>query len=253
MIKRMLLLMAAVMLLVSLAAQPILSKNIRGGQTANETALDATSPGKTLRVSEAQIPPGAVLQKREEQQMTPLVSVRNPGIPTARNVDHVGITVPNLKEALTFFVDVLGAEVLWMETEGYGTQTPLDMKGIFNVNPRSSITLAQLRCGPNINVELLEYKAPDQNQQMPKNSDVNVPHLAFFVDDIDAATAYLQSKGVRMLSGPNKASKGPKTGQIMRYFLTPWGMSMEIVYRPANLPYEKDTPARLYGPAPSWR
>ncbi len=99
----------------------------------------------------------------------------------------------------------------------------------------------------------MEYKAPDQNRQIPKNSDVDVPHIAFFVDDIYTATAYLQSKGVQMLSGPNKTSHGPKTGQVMRYFLTPWGSSMELVYRPAQLPYEKDTSAWLYGPAHSWR
>jgi catechol 2,3-dioxygenase-like lactoylglutathione lyase family enzyme len=163
------------------------------------------------------------------------------------------LTVPDLKQALTFFVDVLGADVLWVEPEGYGTQRPLNMQGIFNVDPHSSVTISLLRFGPNINLELMEYKAPDQNRQIPKNSDVDVAHIAFFVEDINAATAYLQSKGVRMLSGPNKTSHGPKTGQVMRYFLTPWGSSMELVYRPAQLPYQKDTSARLYGPAPSWR
>lgn len=230
MIKRMLFLIAAVMLLVSLAAQPILSHNTTGGQTK-----------------------GTEAQQRAGQQMKPLFSVRSPGIPTARNVDHVGLTVPNLNQAFTFFVDVLGADVLWVEPEGYGTQRPLNMQGIFNVDPHSSVTISLLRFGPNINLELMEYKAPDQNRQIPKNSDVDVPHIAFFVDDINAATAYLQSKGVRMLSGPNKTDHGPKTGQVMRYFLTPWGSSMELVYRPEPLPYEKDTSARLYGPASSWR
>jgi catechol 2,3-dioxygenase-like lactoylglutathione lyase family enzyme len=32
------------------------------------------------------------------------------GIPTARNVDHFGYNVPNLDEAIDFFVEVLGAE-----------------------------------------------------------------------------------------------------------------------------------------------
>ncbi|MBV8886414.1 MAG: VOC family protein [Chroococcidiopsidaceae cyanobacterium CP_BM_RX_35] len=55
---------------------------------------------------------------------TSLYSVHTAGIPTARNVDHVGLTVPDLNQALTFFVDVLGADVLWVEPEGYGTQRP---------------------------------------------------------------------------------------------------------------------------------
>lgn len=35
------------------------------------------------------------------------------GIPTARNVDHVGVTVPDLDGAVSFFVDVLGCEVIY--------------------------------------------------------------------------------------------------------------------------------------------
>ena len=32
------------------------------------------------------------------------------GIPTARNVDHFGYNIPNLDEAIDFFVEALGAE-----------------------------------------------------------------------------------------------------------------------------------------------
>ena len=34
------------------------------------------------------------------------------GIPTATNVDQVGITVPDLQQAVTFFTDVLG-RIIW--------------------------------------------------------------------------------------------------------------------------------------------
>ncbi|MDF5717857.1 MAG: VOC family protein [Rhizonema sp. NSF051] len=73
------------------------------------------------------------------QPISPQTLRGKPGIPTAKYVDHVGITVPDINQALKFFVDVLGADVLWMESEGTGTQIPLDMQGIFNVDPRSSI------------------------------------------------------------------------------------------------------------------
>ncbi len=236
--KRILLLMLSAMLLIAVAIATILPNRAVAKQTTDSTVN---------MIGETPNP------QTTEQPISPSTLRGRPGIPTARNVDHLGITVPDINQALRFFVDVLGADVLWVESEGTGTQTPLDMQGIFNVDPRSSITLSLLRFGPNINLELMEYKAPDQNRRIPKNSDIDVPHIAFFVDDINAATAYLQSKGVQMLKGPNKTAHGPKTGQVIRYFLTPWGMSMELVYRPEPLPYEKVTPARLYGPAPSWR
>ena len=37
------------------------------------------------------------------------------GIPGARNVDHVAFTVPDLRRAVAFFVDVLGAETIYWE------------------------------------------------------------------------------------------------------------------------------------------
>lgn len=209
------------------------------------TVAIAIMPHKA--VSETPTPQGT------EQQISPRTFNGRPGIPTARYVDHMGITVPDINQAMRFFVDVIGADLLWVESEGTGTQTPLDMQGIFNVDKRSSITLSLLRFGPNVNLELMQYKAPDQNRRIPKNSDVDVPHIAIYVDDINAATAYLQSKGVQMLKGPNKTAHGPKTGQVIRYFLTPWGSSMELVYRPESLPYEKETPARLYKSASNWR
>jgi hypothetical protein len=99
MLKRMFLFVAVVMLLVTLTAQPILSKNTKGGQTINEaTALDATNSANSFQVSKAQSQATAA-QPTEGQQLKAFFSVRSAGIPTAHNLDHVGITVPNLKEA----------------------------------------------------------------------------------------------------------------------------------------------------------
>lgn len=37
----------------------------------------------------------------------------NRGLVSARHVDHVGMTVPNLDEAIQFFEGALGAKLLW--------------------------------------------------------------------------------------------------------------------------------------------
>src|SRR5438132_13726093 len=110
------------------------------------------------------------------------------GIPSATHVDHIGITVPNLEEAIAFFTDVLGCTLVY---ELGPIEHPEDdwMKMSLNVHPRSSMRVATLRYGPVTNLELFEYSSPDQDTRWPKNSDYGGYHLAFFVTDMDAAVA----------------------------------------------------------------
>jgi len=174
------------------------------------------------------------------------------GIPTARNVDHVGITVPDLDGAIAFFVDVLGCEVLY-RVGPWGDPTGDFMAAHYDVDPRATFSAAMVRCGPTLNVELVRWTAPDQTTGAPRNSDAGAAHLAFYVADIDAAVAYLAARpGVRVLAAPVPSASGPTDGQRSVYFLAPWGLSLELMSWPEGMPYERDTSARLFGPAPSW-
>lgn len=152
---------------------------------------------------------------------TPPSRQRRRGIPTATNVDHVGITVPNLEEAITFFTEVLGADLLYRigpveDQNGDWMTTHL------NVHPRASCHIAMLRIGPVTNVELFEYTAPDQNKTIPSNSDWGAHHLAFYVIDVDAAVTYLRAQpGVTVLGVPQTVEEGPIAGDRWVYFLTP--------------------------------
>lgn len=183
------------------------------------------------------------------------VEVRNyvpgPGIPTARNVDHMAITVPDLDQAVQFFVEVLGCEIVYKLGP---TEDPTGtwMTDRLNVPARSSLHFVMLRVGPNLNLEVYQYSAPDQNQTIPRNCDWGACHMAFYVEDIDAAVAYLKGvEGVRFLQEPEEVVGGPIGGTYWVYFLTPWGMQMELVtYK--KLPYEDQTAARQYGPAKEW-
>ena len=83
---------------------------------------------------------------------------------------------------------------------------------------------------------------------MPKNRDFDAPHLAFFVSDMDAAEDYHNEHGCELFSGPLLSNEGPKAGQSIRYFQTPWGMYLEILSRPEHMPYEQQTTSRLFGP-----
>jgi len=170
------------------------------------------------------------------------------GLPGLRGTDHIGFTVPDLDEAVRFFVDVIGCEPFYelgpFRSEDDWMQTHLD------VHPRTVMRkLRFLRCRSGSNFELFEYEAPDQNRRPPRNSDVGGHHLAFYVDDFDAALSYLKSKGIRILGEPTVRTSGPSAGQTWVYFLSPWGMQLELVSFPQGKGYERETPSRLWHPA----
>jgi catechol 2,3-dioxygenase-like lactoylglutathione lyase family enzyme len=62
-----------------------------------------------------------------------------------------------------------------------------------------------MRCGHGSNFEIFEYEAPDQRREMPKMSDWGGVHLAFYVDDMEAALAYSRtSRACRFSEAPRR-------------------------------------------------
>ncbi len=170
------------------------------------------------------------------------------GLPGLRGADHIGFTVPDLEEAVDFFVDVLGCEPFY-ELGPFESDDDW-MARHLNVHPRAVMKkLRFMRCGNGSNFEIFEYSSPDQNRAQPKNSDIGGHHLAFYVDDMDAAVAYLKAKGVRVLGEPTVRTQGPSGGQSWVYFLAPWGMQLELVSYPEGKAYERDFDGRLWHPA----
>ncbi len=152
------------------------------------------------------------------------------GLPGLSRMDHVGFTVPDLAEARAFLVDVLGCEYLY--SLGPFEHPESDwMTEHLNVHPRAVMRNEWFRVGDQAVLEVFEYSAPGQNPTPPCNSDVGGHHVAFYVDDIDAAVAYLLERGVRVLGEPT-ASGGAHEGQRWVYFLAPWGMQFELVSYP---------------------
>ncbi len=170
------------------------------------------------------------------------------GLPGLRGTDHIGFTVPDLAEAVEFFVDVLGCEPFY-ELGPFKTDDDW-MARHLNVHPRTVMKkLTFLRCANGSNFEIFEYDAPDQNRVQPRNSDIGGHHLAFYVDDMAAAIAYLKAKGVRVLGELTVRTEGPSGGQSWVYFLAPWGMQLELVSYPEGKAYERDFDGRLWHPA----
>ena len=170
------------------------------------------------------------------------------GMPGLRGTDHIGFTVPDLDQAVRFFVDVIGCEAFYdlgpFQSDGDWMTEHL------NVHPRTVMKrLKFLRCRNGSNFEIFEYESPDQNRTQPRNSDVGGHHLAFYVEDMAAALDHLRRHGVRILGEPTLRESGPSGGQTWVYFLSPWGMQLELVSYPRGKAYERDTNRRLWHPA----
>lgn len=177
----------------------------------------------------------------------PLDEVSN-GIPGLRGTDHVGVTVPDIEAATQFFVEVVGCKKFY--TLGPICSDSDWMQTHLNVHADAVVKKIQfLRCKNGSNIELFEYSSPDQRMEMPRNSDYGGHHLAIYVDDFDKAVEYLRSKGVQLLGEPTVRYQGPSAGQTWIYFLTPWGMQMELVSYPEGKAYAKDYQSRLWHPA----
>jgi glyoxylase I family protein len=168
------------------------------------------------------------------------------GIPGLRGAEHIGFTVPDIEQAHDFFVNIIGCDFVY--SLGPWTKDDNWFADHLNIHPRSVLKeLRFYRCAFGPNFEVFEYESPDQNSVQPKNSDVGGHHIAFYVDDLDAAVTYLTDKGVEILSTPT-ASAGASEGQRWVYFMSPWGMQFELVSYPRGKAYEADAPVKLWHP-----
>lgn len=169
-------------------------------------------------------------------------------LPGLRGAEHVGFTVPDLDEADRFFVDIIGCTRVYSLGPFEHRDSDWMLKHM-NVHPRTVMRrLNFYRCGFGPNFEIFEFEPACGQAGQPRNSDIGGHHLAFYVDDLDTAVDYLRSCGVKVLDEPT-ASIGASAGQRWVYFLTPWGMQLELVSYPDGKAYERTSDVILWHPA----
>lgn len=111
-----------------------------------------------------------------------------PRDPIIKRIDHVGIAVPDLDEAVRFYADAFGVQVVHEET-----------------NEEQGVREAMLAVGDSY-IQLLAPLRPDSpigkflDRQGP-----GIQQVAYTVDDIEEAADHLRSAGVRMLYDAPKA------------------------------------------------
>lgn len=158
-------------------------------------------------------------------------------------VDHVGINVPNLNKAVTFFNNVLGFTPV--------TQLgpiPLDTtwKELNHINRQTgAVTIKMINAGTGASIEVFEYADNKGSKTQPNTDDIGASHIAFYVNDIKASVEYLKSKGVKIIGEPFTTPSGETAGESWVYFETPWGSKMELVSYPNGKGYEKNKPSTI--------
>lgn len=164
--------------------------------------------------------------------------------PRVYGMHHIGITVPDIEQGISFFRAVFGA------IEVFRTG-PFDVDADFMANKLGAAAhshirdLAFLRCGEGTSVELFEYSG-EENKEPPKRpSEVGGMHLCFEVEDVFAAADRLRLIGVDMLDGPNLVETGPLAGFNWIYFRAPWGLVLEVASFD-KLGYEEASRHRLW-------
>jgi catechol 2,3-dioxygenase-like lactoylglutathione lyase family enzyme len=168
-------------------------------------------------------------------------------ISVKRAFDHVGLAVPDLDQAVAFFVDVLGFDVVV-------TMGPYDDFGYVwpgDSGPeKGTLRQANLVLADSFNLELLEYSnrrisLPDR---APRPADPGGWHLAMHVDDIARAREeILQRPDVQPLSDAI-AEEGDLEGLQWAYFRTDWGLVLEFIQWQPGMPYEAHTTVRFAEP-----
>jgi glyoxylase I family protein len=159
-----------------------------------------------------------------------------PGLPGLRRLDHIGFTVPDLAEAHQWLTEIIGARYLY--TLG-PFQDPDGTWMTDHLGVAADTVMRQLHfyaVGDQAVLEVFQYdtsEAPEDRRTQPVNSDVGGHHVAFYVDDLDVAVAYLHARGVDVMADPT-VSKGPSEGQRWIYFRSPWGMQFELVSYPGG-------------------
>lgn len=168
--------------------------------------------------------------------------------PRCAGVDHVGLTVPSLEDAIALFTGSLGGQVA-DRIEPF-TDDGTWFTDELGLDARARIPrMALVRCGSGVNFELFEHHTPEQRTALLRISDWGEYQVAFSVDDLTAGVAALRGAGVGVL-GQVKAGRGPKAGPETdrSFFLTPWGVPMEWVFHPLGRACEGETPSRPWNP-----
>jgi catechol 2,3-dioxygenase-like lactoylglutathione lyase family enzyme len=143
-----------------------------------------------------------------------------------RGVNHVGVTVVNLDDALAFYRDVFGLEPA-LVTEAGGPP----IAEMFQV-PGADFKVAFLPIGNTV-WELVQYKTPGAKTK-PRHDEIGGMHACLEVSNMDEALQALEEHGGDVPDAPLDIPEGPMTGARIAYVRDPNGVQLELLQPAPN-------------------
>ena len=137
--------------------------------------------------------------------------------------NHTSFTVSNLDRTVAFFRDALGFDVT-----SKAPRNPSLIERITGVEG-ANVMIAYVR-GSGHSLELIEYAGPDDRSSVyPRPCDVGFAHVAYDVDDIDAAIGASSAHDVKPIGPVTVIDKGPNQGSRVAYLRDPDGITIEFI------------------------
>jgi len=139
------------------------------------------------------------------------------------STNHTSFTVSDLDRSIAFFRDALGFEVT-----SKAPRDPALVSAITGV-AGADMVIAYVR-GPGHSLELIEYKGPaDRGRVVSRPCDTGFAHIAFNVDDVDAAVAASAPHGFVPIAAPVAINAGPNKGRKVVYLRDDDGVTVEFI------------------------
>ena len=140
--------------------------------------------------------------------------------------NHTSFTVSNLDRTVAFFRDALGFDVT-----SKAPRNPSLIERITGVEG-ANVMIAYVR-GSGHSLELIEYSGPDDRSSVyPRPCDVGFAHVAYDVDDIDAAIAGFISTMLNRLDRLPLSIRAPTRGAGWRTLEILMGSLLSLLKRP---------------------
>ncbi|MDP6341889.1 MAG: VOC family protein [Alphaproteobacteria bacterium] len=140
--------------------------------------------------------------------------------------NHTSFTVSDLDRSIGFFTEALGFELL--------NRSMRDPKAVEQISgvPGADIEVAYIQ-GPGHRLELIQYHGPaERGEVVCQPCDTGFAHVAYDVDDVDAAVAAADGHHVRPIGSITVIDKGPNAGGRVVYLRDPDGVTIEFIQKP---------------------
>ncbi len=145
---------------------------------------------------------------------------------------HAGVTVSDMDEALRFYRDALGLELI---SDGWTGGD--SARRVWGMEPGKVRIVFLGVPGSDTVLELFEFQGIERHPASARPCDFGAGHMCLFVDDAEAIHSRALEHGYRSRGGEVVTiDRGPHAGAKAVYLVDPDGYHVELYERPAAVP-----------------